>query len=114
MNRSRRGILGLMDAELREALEAIRLEILSMRGELGFVRMEALGTRGAADETRRHMDVVAEDLRGEIRQVAEGVMMANERIDRLDAKVELYHAENKEDFDAIRRACRRTLSDRTE
>ncbi len=35
-----------------------------------------------AEETCRHMDVVAESLRGEIRVVAEGVEAANERLDR--------------------------------
>jgi hypothetical protein len=37
---------------------------------------------GRLVETRRHFDVVAEGLRGDIRQVAEGVVNLNEKLDR--------------------------------
>jgi hypothetical protein len=41
-----------------------------------------------AVETQRHFDVVAESLKSEIRLVAEGVMGANERLDRHEAKLD--------------------------
>ena len=86
-----------MDAELRGALDEIRMELLSLRGEVTFARMEAsaarveaTAARSVAEDARRHMDIVAEDLRGEIRQVAEGVLRANDRIERLAARVSLF------------------------
>lgn len=41
-----------------------------------------------AAEMGRHFDVVAESLKSEIRLVAEGVMGANERLDRHEAKLD--------------------------
>lgn len=38
-------------------------------------------------DLRRHFDVTAEGLRHEIRLVAEGVLMVNERIDRLQIEM---------------------------
>mgnify|MGYP001569624865 CR=1 FL=1 len=46
------------------------------------------------EEVKHHMDVVAEDLKGQIQQVAEGVVVANDRLDRL--------AELPDKVDAIR------------
>ena len=52
-------------------------------------------TKKEADDVKRLFGVVAEDLRSDIRQVAEGVGLLNERFDglegrfdRLDAKVD--------------------------
>jgi hypothetical protein len=45
-------------------------------------------TKKDADDIKRLFGVVAEDLRSDIRQVAEGVGLLNERFDRLDAKVD--------------------------
>lgn len=59
-----------MDDELRQVLEAMRHENTT-----------------AHAETRRHFDIVAEDLRHELRIVAEGVGLLGERIDRLDAHI---------------------------
>ena len=59
-----------MDDELRQVLEAMRQE-----------------NTAAHAETRRHFDIVAEDLRHELRIVAEGVGSLSERIDRLDAHI---------------------------
>jgi len=38
-------------------------------------------------KTRRHFDVVAESLRSDIKSVAEGVEVANQRLDRLEPLV---------------------------
>lgn len=45
-------------------------------------------TKKDADDVKRLFGVVAEDLRSDIRQVAEGVGLLNERFGGLDAKVD--------------------------
>ncbi len=40
------------------------------------------------DELHRHFDVVAENLQGQIQQVAEGVVLGNERLDRVEVRLE--------------------------
>ena len=42
---------------------------------------------GQFADLRRHFDVTAEGLRHEIRLVAEGVMLVNERVDRLQIEM---------------------------
>ncbi len=44
--------------------------------------------RETAEEIKRHFNVVAEDLRSEIRAVAEGVAGTSERLDRLESRIE--------------------------
>jgi uncharacterized protein YceH (UPF0502 family) len=43
--------------------------------------------RESADEIKRHLDVVAEALRSDIRVVADAVAATNERLDRFEARV---------------------------
>jgi len=45
------------------------------------------------DEIKRHFSVVAEDLKAEIRLVAEGVAGNSDRIDRLEGKVDHLNTE---------------------
>ena len=40
-----------------------------------------------AEEIKRHFNVVAEDLRSEIRTVAEGFIATNERLDRMESRM---------------------------
>ena len=40
------------------------------------------------DELHRHFDVVAENLQGQIQQVAEGVVLGNERLDRVEVRLD--------------------------
>ena len=40
------------------------------------------------EEVKRHFDVVAESLRSDIKAVAEGVDVANQRLDRLEPVIE--------------------------
>jgi hypothetical protein len=47
-------------------------------------------------ETRRHFDVVAEDMRSKVELVAEGLVA-------LDQKVERFHAETQEQFHRVDR-----------
>jgi len=71
-----------MDEELRRLLESMEQKTAA--------QFEAMQQRNDAahTETRRHFGVVAERLETKIELVAEGVVAANERIDRLDAKVD--------------------------
>ena len=50
------------------------------------------------EETKRHFDVVAEDLKGEIKIVAEGVTINTEKIDALQEDMN----EVKEDIEIIK------------
>jgi hypothetical protein len=67
--------------------------------------------REAAAETRRHFDVVAEDLRHNIRGIAEGVISLSERVDRLgsglrtemDERFAATHAVLRVAFQEVRR-----------
>ena len=84
-----------MDAETRAYLdqilgafrEDVSREFGTLRGEFGTLRGEFEGlrqeVRDSAAETRRHFHVVAEDLRHDIRGIAEGVNGLSERVDRL-------------------------------
>jgi light-regulated signal transduction histidine kinase (bacteriophytochrome) len=58
-----------MDDELRAVLDAMRRE-----------------SAAAHLETRRHFEILAEDLRPELRLVAEGVSLLTERVERRDAQ----------------------------
>ena len=64
-------------AYLDQALGGLRQEIGELRQEL----------RASALETLRRFDVVAEDLRHDIRGVAEGVSATFERVDRLGSEL---------------------------
>jgi len=64
-------------AYLDQALGGLRQEIGELRQEL----------QASALETRRHFDFVAEDLRHDIRGVAEGVSATFERVDRLGSEL---------------------------
>jgi hypothetical protein len=44
--------------------------------------------RETAEEIKRHFNVVAESLRSEIRTVAEGLAGTNERLDRIESRME--------------------------
>jgi hypothetical protein len=59
-----------VDDELRQVLDAMQR-----------------GNAAAHAETRRHFDIVAEELRHEVRIVAEGVGSLTERIDRLEVQI---------------------------
>jgi regulator of replication initiation timing len=104
---------------LRQEFGALHQEFGSLRQEVGTVR-EEFGTlradfdelrravRESAAETRRHFDVVAEDLRHDIRGIAEGVIALSERVDRLGVSV---RAEMNERFTATHAVVRVAFSD---
>ena len=73
-----------MDPELRETLDRLaadlRVEIRSSSGETRAYIDDRIQTSTA--EIRRHFDVVAESLRGDIRGLAEGMTLSRESSDR--------------------------------
>jgi hypothetical protein len=81
-----RGETWAVDPELRDALNQLaadlRGEIRSGDAETRAYIDERVGTSAA--ETRRHVDVVGESLQSNIRGVAEGVALLNQRMDRRD------------------------------
>jgi hypothetical protein len=44
--------------------------------------------RDTVEEIKRHFGIVSEEVRSEVRAVAEGQALTNERLDRLDQRVE--------------------------
>jgi len=46
------------------------------------------GFDGRVDDLHRHFDTVAENLLGQIQQVTEGVVLVNERLDRVETWIE--------------------------
>lgn len=88
-----------MDEELRQLLETMRHEsaagIEENRRAVAETRRH---TDEIAAETRRHFEVVAERLESKIDLVAEGLTHCNERIDRLDAKVDRLTGDMAQEF----------------
>jgi hypothetical protein len=86
--------MSAMAAELRREIQASTAETR--------VQMEQLESRlvasveASAAETRRYMGVVAEDLRSDVKAVAEG-------LGALDEKVERFRGEVREDFGRVDR-----------
>jgi len=97
-------------AEMGELRDGLRAEIAEVRQDLGAeiagVRQglgaEITEVRGEIAETRRHVGVVAEDLRSEIRLVADGVALANERINQVDLRVDGLTGEVRRGFAGVR------------
>ena len=80
-------------AQVDQNLEKVdqRLEKLDQRFEGVDQRFERIDARfdqvdRQIDDLHRHFDVVAENLVGQIQQVAEGVVLANERLDRFEQR----------------------------
>jgi hypothetical protein len=113
-----RGEFGTLRGEfgaLREEVGTLRGEFGTLRGEVGTVRGEFSAlrqeVRDSAAETRRHFEVVAEDLRHDIRGIAGGVIGLSERVDRLgsglrtemDERFAATHAVVRVAFQEVRR-----------
>jgi hypothetical protein len=77
-----------MDTETSNALEALQSEMRrsgsSLRSDIGELRVDMSSMR---NELKRHMEVLVESLRDDIRVIAEGVVS-------LDAKVESIRRNN--------------------
>jgi hypothetical protein len=73
-----------MDAETTDAVDTLRADIQRVE-----TSVRELGTslrvdmRESRDDTKRHMDIVAECLRDDIRMIAEGVVALAVKVDSL-------------------------------
>jgi chromosome segregation ATPase len=111
-----------------EAMQGLRGEIAQVRGEMteGFAQVRGEMTAGFAQvrgeisefrrdaaevadhlmqeivETRKNAGAQAEELRSEIRAVAEGVALANERINDVDLRVDNLTGEVRRGFAGVR------------
>lgn len=71
-----------MDAETTDAVDTLRADIQRVE-----TSVRELGTslrvdmRESTDDTKRHMDIVAESLRDDIRMMAEGVVALAVKVD---------------------------------
>jgi hypothetical protein len=83
-------------AGLREEMGGLRDDL---RADMGGLRNEL---RAETAEVRRHAGALADDLRSEIRMVADGVALANERIDHLDLRVDSLTGEVRRGFAGVR------------
>jgi uncharacterized protein YceH (UPF0502 family) len=96
-----------MDDELRQFLERMHQETTTaISGTREHSEEMAAQTRRHSDEvaaeTRRHFDVVAERMDAKIETIAEGVVHCNERLDRLDAKVDRLSTDMANEFNDVR------------
>lgn len=77
-------------AEFAAHKEWTRAEFAAVRAEAAEFRVEV---RDGFAEMRRHFDVVAEDLRGTIQLLAEGLSALNQRMDRFEIRMAEQFAE---------------------
>ena len=76
-----------LSAKILEELAALRRSTESLEAKQEDLRLSLQSEiRQSAQESRREFGVLAESLRSEIQQVAEGVIMNGERIDRFQAE----------------------------
>ena len=87
---------------LQQGFETVREELATLRADVDELRREV---RESAVETRRHFDVVAEDLRHDIRGIAEGVIALSERVDRSDVGIRAEMSERFAATHAVVRVC---------
>ena len=76
-------LIEFLETKFQENREGLRGEIVQAVG----------GLRGEIQENRRHFGVMAEGLRTDIQQVAEGVVNLNEKLDRHIESNESAHRE---------------------
>ena len=108
-------VLGALREDFTREFGTLRGEFGTLRGEFGTLRGEfellRQEVRDTAFQTRLHFDVLAEDLRHDIRGIAEGVISLSERVDRLgsglrtemDERFAATHAVLRVAFQEVRR-----------
>jgi len=82
-----------------------RFSVLVARIDAQGARIEEQGAR--IESARREAGIAAEGLRAEIRQVTDGVALANERIDAVDLRVDRLATEMRRRFADVRSEIRR-------
>lgn len=72
---------------LRDELGGLRTEVGGIHAEVAGIHEEIAGLRTEIGDVKRHSSVLAEQLRTDIRTVAEGFVATNERLDRFEMRV---------------------------
>ena len=83
----------------RSEMGGLRSEMGGLREEMGGLRNEL---RAETAEVRRHAGALADDLRSEVRMVADGVALANERVNQLDLRMDGLTGEMRRGFAGVR------------
>ena len=104
------GVANELRAEMSGLRDGLRAEMGGLRDELraetAEVRRHAGGLadelRAETAEVRRHAGALADDLRSEIRMVADGVALANERVNQLDLRMDSLTGEVRRGFAGVR------------
>jgi hypothetical protein len=88
--------VGTLRAEMGELGDGLRAGFRTeLQAGMGSLRAEVA-------EVRRHAGAMADDLRSEIRMVADGVALANERINQVDLRVDGLTGEMRRGFAGVR------------
>jgi hypothetical protein len=71
-----------MDRQTLEVIDRLRVDIRQVEARLT-ARVDRLdeGAERRFEDTRRHFDVIAENLRDDIRMIAEGLVALSERVE---------------------------------
>lgn len=88
-----------LSAKILEELVALRRSTESLEAKQEDLRLSLQSEiRQSAEESRREFGILAEGLRSEIQQVAEGVILNGERLDRFQAETAREFAETRSMF----------------
>jgi methyl-accepting chemotaxis protein len=102
---------GELRAQMGQTRDSVRADVGELRVEMGqmrdSVRADVGELRQGIADARTVAEAVNDDLRKEIRLVADGVALANERIDRLDLRVDDLTGEMRRGFALVRADIRR-------
>ena len=72
----------VMDRQTLEVIDRLRIDIRQVEARLA-ARVDRLdeGAERRFEDTRRHFDVIAENVRDDIRMIAEGLVALSERVE---------------------------------
>ena len=100
------GVRSHAEAVADKTRSEMREEFVKVREEVAEFRLDAAAVadhlKQEIAEVRHYTGAVAEDLRSEIRTVAEGVALANARIDDVDMRVDGLTSEVRRGFAGVR------------
>ena len=100
------GVRSHADAVAQETRSEMREGFAKVRSEIGEFRLDAAAVadhlKQEIAEVRHYTGAVAEDLRSDIRAVAEGVALANARLEDVDLRVDGLTSEVRRGFAGVR------------